>query len=211
VYGGRDSDTWVPVQEALNWTHGVITMGASLESETTAAALGREGVRAHQPMSNLDFVSIPLGRYVQNHLDFAAGVDHPPRIFAVNYFLRGEDGKYLNGMMDKAVWMKWAELRVHDDVGAIEGPTGLLPRYEDLRRLFKDVLQKDFTKDQYEEQFKVRVPENLAKLDRIERIYRNDVPDTPPIFFECIEAQRVRLREAQRRHGDYISPEALDV
>jgi len=65
VYGGRDSDTWVPIEESFDWTHGIITKGASLESETTAATLGKEGVRKFNLMSNLDFLSIPLAKYIQ--------------------------------------------------------------------------------------------------------------------------------------------------
>jgi len=60
IFGGRDRDTWPPVREAFDWKHGVITMGASLESETTAATLGKEGVRAFNPMAILDFMSVPL-------------------------------------------------------------------------------------------------------------------------------------------------------
>jgi len=70
IYGGRDSDTWVPVCEALNYQHGIIIKGASLESETTAATLGKEGVREFNPMANLDFLSVPIGRYIQMNLDF---------------------------------------------------------------------------------------------------------------------------------------------
>ena len=206
MYGGRDSDTWVPVQQSLDWAHGVITMGASLESETTAAALGQEGVRTHQPMSNLDFVSVPLGRYVQNHLDFGAGLEKPPLIFAVNYFLKNEQGEYLNGMADKGVWMKWMELRVHGDVDAIRTPTGSVPIYADLARLFREVLRAEYTQEQYNEQFVLRIPENLAKLERIEAIYRRDVPDTPEVFFETLGAQRARLVDAQKRYGDYVAP-----
>ena len=92
IYGGRDSSVWPPVQEAFDWAHGVITMGASLESETTAATLGKEGVRQFNPMSNLDFLSISLGKYVDNHLKFIDVVNDHPSIFAVNYFLKGKDG-----------------------------------------------------------------------------------------------------------------------
>ena len=76
IYGGRDSDTCVPVQQAFDWTHGIITMGASLESETTAATVGAEGVRKFNLMSNLDFVAIPLGKYIQNNLDFVTQPRH---------------------------------------------------------------------------------------------------------------------------------------
>jgi len=112
IYGGRDSDTWVPVEEAFSWEEGIIIKGAAIESETTSATLGQEGVRKFNLMSNLDFLSIPLGRYIQVNLDFAKDVGNPPSIFSVNYFLRDENGKFLNGIADKKIWILWAELRV---------------------------------------------------------------------------------------------------
>lgn len=206
IYGGRDSDTWPPVQQSFDWAHGVVTMGASLESESTAATLGQEGVRDFQPMSNRDFVSIPLGRYIRNHLEFVRDLTRTPLIFAVNYFLRGPDGRYLTGMNDKRVWIKWMELRVHDDLDAVATPTGYIPRYEDLRRLFREVLDQDYTLEQYTQQFTLRVPEHLSKLDRIEHIYREQVPDTPPVLLQILQEQRRRLLQAQQAHGPYIPP-----
>jgi len=210
IYGGRDSDTWVPVEQAYNWTEGIIIKGAALESETTAATLGKEGVRTFNLMSNLDFVAIPLGKYIQINLDFAKGIENPPSIFSVNYFLRGEDGSYLNGMGDKKVWILWAEMRVNGDVDAIETPTGMIPKYEDLARLFEQELDKKFTKEDYVEQFKIRIPEQLAKLDRVEKVYKDKVSDTPQILFDTFEEVRQRLFNAQNKHGDYISPFDLD-
>ncbi len=206
VYGGRDSDTSVPVQEAFDWAHGIIAYGASLESETTAATIGQEGVRAFNLMSNLDFLAIPLGRYIQNNLDFAKGLQAPPHVFSVNYFQRRADGKFLTGMRDKAVWLKWMELRVHGEAGARTAPTGMIPLYDDLQRLFRSVRQEDYRLEQYIEQFTIRVPENLAKLDRIEKIYRHDVTDTPQIVLEVLAAQRQRLLDLRRAKGDYVSP-----
>jgi phosphoenolpyruvate carboxykinase (GTP) len=206
IYGGRDSDTWVPVEQAFNWTEGIIVKGASLESETTAATLGEEGVRTFNLMSNLDFLSIPLGRYIQNNLDFVKGVDEPPLIFSVNYFLRGKDGKYLNGMADKKVWILWAELRVNGDVDAVRTPTGLMPKYEDLEKLFKDNLDIKYSRDDYAQQFEIRLPENLAKLDRVENIYKRKVSDTPQILFDTFAQVRSRLKAARDKHGDCISP-----
>jgi phosphoenolpyruvate carboxykinase (GTP) len=205
VYGGRDSDTWIPVQQSFDWVHGVITMGASLESETTAATLGKEGVRSFQPMSNLDFVAIPLGRYIRNHLDFGARLKAPPPIFAVNYFLKDTEGKYLNGMTDKYVWIKWMELRANGDVKAIRGPGGLLPIYEDLRQLFQRVLQKDYSREDYSEQFRLRIPQDLSKLQRIEKAWSAEA-DVPPVLFSVLKAQRQRLETLRKQKGDYVSP-----
>jgi len=209
VYGGRDSDTWVPVEQAFNWTEGIILKGAALESETTAATLGKEGVRTFNLMSNIDFVSIPLGRYVQINLDFARGIAKPPSIFSVNYFIRGDDGNYLNGMSDKLIWILWAELRVNGEVDAIKTPTGLIPMFDDLARLFKQHLRKEYTRDDYVLQFTIRVPENLAKLDRVEKVYREKVPDTPQILFPTFDDARKRLRAAADKYGRHISPLAL--
>ncbi len=209
IYGGRDSDTSVPVRQSFHWAHGVIINGAGLESESTAATLGQEGVRSFQPMSNLDFVSIPLGRYVQNHLDFGEVLTGPPLIFAVNYFLKGKDGAYLNGIQDKRVWVKWMELRVHGDVGSVVTPVGHIPRHEDLQRLFREVLGREYTEAEYVQQFTLRIPENLKKLERVSEIYRTQVSDTPQVFFDVLAAQRKRLLAAQTKHGDYISPLTL--
>jgi phosphoenolpyruvate carboxykinase (GTP) len=209
IYGGRDSDTCVPVQESFDWAHGILTMGASLESETTAATIGAVGVRAFNLMSNLDFLAVPLGKYIQNNLDFGLALGNPPKVFGTNYFLRGADGKYLNGMLDKSIWIKWMELRVHGEAQAIDAPTGRIPRYEDLRKLFKTVLGKDYTPQQYVEQFAIRVPESLAKIDRIEAVYRKDVPDAPSVLYKTLEAQRARLKALQQAKGDRVSPENL--
>lgn len=206
IYGGRDSDTWVPLEQAFNWTEGIIIKGASIESETTAATLGKEGVRTFNLMSNLDFLSIPLGKYIQNNLDFTRKLKKLPLIFSVNYFLKDKDGKYLNGIADKKVWMLWAELRVNDDVRALKTPTGLIPEYKDLVRLFKENLQADYTESDYVQQFRIRIPENLAKLDRVEKIYREKVADTPQILYDTFAEVRKRLNTFKEKYGDYISP-----
>lgn len=194
IYGGRDSDTKVPVEEAFDWIHGVITMGAALESETTAATLGREGMRKINPMSNLDFLSIPIHRYVENHLNFGEGLKTPPRIFSVNYFLRDENGNFLNDKEDKAVWLKWMEKRVHEEVKAIKTPTGLIPKYKDLKRLFKEVLNKDYEEEDYIKQFTFRAKENLEKIERVKEFYAK-VADTPKIVFRVLEEQKERIKE----------------
>jgi phosphoenolpyruvate carboxykinase (GTP) len=211
VYGGRDSDTMVPVEMAFDWTEGIVAKGASIESETTAATIGAEGVRKFNIMANMDFVSLPLGRYIQNNLDFAKGVDKTPPIFSVNYFLRDpETGKYLNGILDKTVWILWAELIVNGDVESLKTPTGFIPKYADLKKLFKDNLDKDYTEAEYVQQFTVRIPNLLAKYDRVEAIYKEKVDDTPKAVYDTFAAIRTRLAEAKAKYGDNISPLDLE-
>jgi len=211
MYGGRDSKAYVPVQQSFSWEHGIIAYGASLETETTYAILGQEGVPEINMMSIQDFISIPLGQNIRNNLEFGRKLKKAPAIFGVNYFLRDKDnGKFLNSPQDKHVWVKWMELRVHGEAGAIRTPTGLLPQYEDLRRLFKKVLGKDYAKEDYIKQFTIRVPENLAKIERVQRFYQENVSDTPVELFEILEQQRQRLIEARKRFGDYIPPESFE-
>jgi len=206
IYGGRDSDTWVPVEESFDWIHGIITKGASLESETTAAALGETGIRKFNPMANLAFVSVPLGKYIENNIKFANNLKSPPPIFSVNYFLKDSEGKFLNDKEDKKVWLKWMELRVHKEVNAVRTPTGYIPKYEDLKKLFKEVLDKNYTQEDYIKQFTLRVPENLAKIDRITQIYETKVEGAPDILFKILKEQKQRLEEASKKYGGYIDP-----
>ncbi len=211
MYGGRDAKAYVPVQQSFSWEHGIIAYGASLETETTFATLGKEGVPEINMMSIQDFISIPLGQNVRNNLEFGKKLKQAPVIFGVNYFLRDKDnGKYLNSPQDKHVWIKWMELRVHNEVDALESPTGFLPKYEDLKKLFKQVLSKDYAKEDYVKQFTIRVPENLAKIERVQRFYQENVTDTPLEMFGILYLQRDRLLKAQAKFGDYISPENFE-
>jgi phosphoenolpyruvate carboxykinase (GTP) len=210
IYGGRDSDTSVPVEESFDWNHGLITKGACLESETTAATLGKEGVRKFNPMSNLDFLSIPIGRYIQDNLNFGNRVKNPPKIYSVNYFLKDkESGKWLNHKNDKAVWLKWMEKRVNGEVDAIKTPTGYIPMYEDLKQIFKNVLNKEYSKQEYDRQFLIRIPENLSKIDRMIDLFNTRVDDTPKILFEVLKKQQERLINTREKHGNYILPYTL--
>ncbi len=212
MYGGRDAKAYVPIQQSFDWCHGIIAYGASLESETTFATLGKEGVPEINMMSIQDFISIPLGQNVRNNLEFGKKLKKAPTVFGVNYFLRDkETGNYLNSPQDKHVWIKWMELRVHNEVSAVKSPTGWIPKYEDLGRLFKQVLNKEYPKEDYIKQFTIRVPENLAKIERVQRFYQENVSDTPLELFGILYLQRQRLLKAQADFGDYISPENFEA
>jgi phosphoenolpyruvate carboxykinase (GTP) len=211
MYGGRDYRAYVPVQEGLSWEHGIIAYGAALETETTFALVEAEGRYEINIMSIQDFISIPLSQYLKNYLEFGRRLKKIPLIFGVNYFLKDlKTGEFLNTRRDKHIWVKWMELRIHGDVGAIKTPTGLIPRYEDLCTLFKEVLSKEYTLQDYITQFTIRVRENLAKIERVKDFYHQRVSDVPNELFEVLEKQRKRLIEAQERFGDYISPQVFE-
>ncbi|HOM26898.1 MAG TPA: phosphoenolpyruvate carboxykinase domain-containing protein, partial [bacterium] len=116
-------------------------------------------------------------------------------------------GDFLNSRKDKHVWVKWMELRIHNDVKAIETPTGFIPIYEDLKILFNDVLKKEYSKEDYIEQFTIRVLENLMKIERVLKFCREKIEEAPDEVFEVLNQQKERLIKAREKFGDYISPE----
>jgi len=212
LYGGRDYRSYVPVQQGFDWEHGVVAYGAALETETTFATIEAEGKHEINIMSIQDFISIPLGQYLHNYLQFGKNLDKMPLVFGVNYFLRDlKTGEYLNEHQDKHVWVKWMELRIHNDVEAIEIPTGWIPRYEDLKPLFREVLDKEYTREDYVRQFTVRVSENLAKLNRVEAFYHENIPDLSSEVWHVLTEQRERLLRAQKKYGNYIPPEKFET
>ncbi|MEM2878633.1 MAG: phosphoenolpyruvate carboxykinase (GTP) [Candidatus Hadarchaeales archaeon] len=212
VYGCRDARAYVPVQQSFDWDHGIVAYGAALETETTFALTEAEGKYEINVMSIQDFISIPLGRYIENNIEFGRRLTKKPMIFGVNYFLRDlKTGKFVNDKRDKRVWIRWMELRANGDVSAVVSPTGLMPTYEDLRGIFREVRGIEYTEDDYARNFTVRVPENLAKVERVERFFRGQVPDAPKKLYEILDAQRDRLIEARKKFGDYIDPRRLPV
>lgn len=203
IYGGRDSETSVPVLQTLSWVHGVF-VGAALESETTFGTTEKAGKKKHNPMSNVEFLTVPLGVYIENHMNFGEELDNPPLIFATNYFLK-ENDKFMNKKTDKKAWLMWMEGRVHQEFDAIETPVGFIPKYEDLKELFKEIFNKEYSKEEYEKQFSIRVLGILEKLDRIEEIYKEE-ENIPEMFHKHIEQERERLMEAKEKFGEVISP-----
>lgn len=212
MFGGRDYKGYVPVQEGFDWAHGIIAYGAALETTTTFAIMGEEGKYEINVMSIQDFVSISLGKYIADYLEFGTRLITPVRIFGVNYFLCDlNTGKFLNGRRDKHVWVKWMELRAHQDVKARNTPTGKIPLYEDLKILFKHVLGKDYSEEEYIQQFTLRVNENITKIDRVKEFWTQNVPDAPQELFDILDAQKQRLIEAKNRFGDYIAPQHFEI
>lgn len=205
VYGGRDYDTWVPVQESFNWGHGVIAYGASIESQSTAATIDATDIREFNPMAILDFLSVNIGDYLKHYIEFGKNLETPPRVFAVNYFLKGENGQYLTDKTDKRVWFKWMELRSNENVTVIEMPTGYIPTYDLLQDLFDRILNKKYSKELYSNQFSIKVDKNLQKVRRIINNYRN-FKTVPEEVFKILSDQEKRLVEAREQYGNIVNP-----
>jgi len=212
MYGGRDYKAYVPVQQSFSWEHGIIAYGAALETETTFATVGAEGKYEINVMSIQDFISIPLGDYMRNYIEFERNLEERPSVFGINYFLKDlKTGDFLNDRKDKHVWVRWMELRVHKEAKVRETPTGLIPVYGEIARLFKQIRNKEYTEQDYITQFTIRVPENLLKIKRVRDFWKNKVDDAPKEIFDVLDKQEERLIEAQKKHGDYISPKIFEI
>jgi phosphoenolpyruvate carboxykinase (GTP) len=142
VFGGRRAKLAPLVYEARSWRHGVY-VGATMVSETTAAATGAVGVPRNDPMAMLPFCGYNMADYFGHWLDVGERLKHPPKIFHVNWF-RSRDGKYLwPGFAENIRVLKWIVGRVEGTTGARETPIGLVPSYGSLDTAGLDLTSED--------------------------------------------------------------------
>jgi phosphoenolpyruvate carboxykinase (GTP) len=128
-FGGRRRSTVPLVAESRDWQHGVF-LGATLSSETTAAAAGEVGVVRRDPMAMLPFLGYHVGDYLQHWTEVGKNADSAklPRIFYVNWFRRDEDGRFLwPGFGENSRVLKWAIERIEGRAAAVETPIGYVP------------------------------------------------------------------------------------
>jgi len=139
IFGGRRRELTPLVYEARSWAHGVLT-GASVASETTAAASGQVGVVRRDPMAMKPFCGYNYGDYWAHWLKIGAALKNPPRVFHVNWFRQNAAGKYLwPGFGDNLRVLAWILERCGGRIGALETPIGRLPQPGDLNTQGLDI------------------------------------------------------------------------
>ncbi len=175
VFGGRRATTMPLVLESENWAHGVY-MGATMGSETTAAAAGAVGVVRRDPMAMLPFCGYNMGDYFAHWLKMQSAIKHPPRIFMVNWFRKDRDGKFLwPGYGENMRVLKWMLDRIDGRAGATDTPVGRVPRLDDL-----DLQGLELPGDQLREDLAIKKDEWSAEIESASNFFEKFGGTMPP-------------------------------
>ncbi len=187
-FGGRRARLAPLVYEAFNWQHGVF-VGAAMASETTAAATGKVGVTRRDPMAMVPFCGYNMAEYFQHWLTMGKQIPHPPKIFHVNWFRKGADGKFLwPGFGENVRVLKWILERTEGRGAAQETPIGYVPAADALTL---DGL--NIARDRVAELLRVDAHDWTAELEEVDTYFKMFGSDLPK-----------ELREEESRLGERL-------
>lgn len=216
TYSGRDSNTMPPVWVAKNPEYGV-AIGACIVSAATATEVGATGVK-RAPWANAPFIPGALSDYMDAQFKFFGNdkiaESKKPILAGLNFFLtheaRGGTSQNLLGeKRDVKVWLAWLERRAYKEVEAIETPVGYIPKYKDLQKLFKIIIDKGYTEELYTKQFSLYVNNILARIDLQLEAYGKE-PNIPGTLFDVLNDQSKGLMALKDKYGSIITPLQLE-
>ena len=189
-FGGRRKDTVPLVAEAHDWLHGVF-LGATLSSETTAAATGKVGVVRRDPMAMLPFIGYHAGDYFAHWIEVGKNADahRLPKIFYVNWFRRDADGGFLwPGFGENIRVLKWAIERIEGRAAAVDTPIGWVPAPGAL-----DVEGLDLTEEQLSQALAVDAEQWRAEIPLIEEWFDKIGDKVPSSLHDELASLKLRL------------------
>ncbi|MGF3054599.1 phosphoenolpyruvate carboxykinase (GTP) [Microbacterium sp. YY-03] len=193
LFGGRRATNVPLVVEATDWTHGVF-LGSTISSERTAAAEGLVGELRRDPFAMLPFCGYNMADYFGHWLKVGASLrfDRAPRIFQVNWFRKGTDGRFLwPGFGDNSRVIDWIIRRFEGEVEAVDSPIGRLPKTEDLNLDGIEVSEADLA-----ELFDVNAASWAHEADLTEKFYETFDGRVPVALTDELNALRTRLGAA---------------
>jgi phosphoenolpyruvate carboxykinase (GTP) len=190
LFGGRRKTTIPLVTEARDWTHGTF-MGATLSSETTAAATGQVGVVRRDPMAMLPFIGYNAGDYLDHWITMGKENDPAklPRIYYVNWFRRDDDGSFLwPGFSENSRVLKWVIERIEGTADAVETPIGYVPTAGSLDTEGLDLTDQDLAKA-----LAVDVEEWKAEIPQITEWFEKFGDSLPAVLWTELDSLKARL------------------
>ncbi|MGI6294826.1 MAG: phosphoenolpyruvate carboxykinase (GTP) [Armatimonadota bacterium] len=188
LFGGRRAKLAPLVYESLDWQHGTY-IGATMASETTAAATGAVGVVRRDPMAMRPFCGYNMARYFRHWLDMGKKVANPPKIFHVNWFRQDENGEFLwPGYGENLRVLEWVLKRCNGGAGAVETPIGFVPEKGSLNL---DGL--DISEEAVDKLLEVRADDWVAELDGMQKFFDQFGYELPAEMLEEQQALKTRL------------------
>jgi phosphoenolpyruvate carboxykinase (GTP) len=189
IFGGRRATTVPLVLESFDWTHGVY-LGATMGSETTAAATGKVGVVRRDPMAMLPFCGYNMGHYFAHWLGMQNVLKNPPKVFMVNWFRKDGEGRFLwPGYGENIRVLKWIVERVNGRGAAERSAVGLKPAEGSL-----DLTGLEIGGESLKEAMAVKPEEWAAELDSQEEFFKKLGASVPVQMDEQRKALRAGLR-----------------
>ncbi|MGH7914505.1 MAG: phosphoenolpyruvate carboxykinase (GTP) [Candidatus Binataceae bacterium] len=188
IFGGRRASTIPLVLESFDWAHGVY-LGATMGSETTAAATGKVGIVRRDPMAMLPFCGYNMGNYFAHWLRMRDRLKHPPKVFMVNWFRKNREGRFLwPGYGENIRVLKWAVDRVHDRAAAERSAVGVMPAEGSI-----DLTGLDIANDSLKEAMAVKPEEWAVELDSQEEFFKKIGESVPAKMEEQREVLRAGI------------------
>jgi phosphoenolpyruvate carboxykinase (GTP) len=187
VFGGRMSRDMPLVFQSFNWSHGVYS-AATMGSEATAAAEAGLPAMRRDPMAMLPFCGYNMADYFGHWLDLGRKIPNPPRIFRVNWFRRGDDGKFLwPGFSENLRILAWIVGRIRGRAVALESPFGWMPRHEDI-----DWTGLEFSDAKFREAMSIDREAGTREVRQHEELFDKFLDRLPKEFI--LERELLRLR-----------------
>lgn len=194
VFGGRRAKLAPLVYQAKNWNHGVF-IGASMASETTAAAIGKVGVVRRDPMAMRPFIGYDCGTYFQHWLDIGKTVDEDkqPKFFNVNWFRKDDEGHFMwPGFGENLRVLDWIVRRCEGEVDAVETAIGYLPKPEDINI---EGLEGEVTLEDIKELLVVDKALWREEADGIAEFFTSLGDTVPKELWDCLNTLKENVAE----------------